>query len=58
MTFPERFPFDVLDPDPNFCPVCNCDLREGAAGEDCKIPECTCHWELGPNGLRYRWGDK
>lgn len=58
MIYPDRFPFDALDPAPDHCPSCGCDLSIAVRDEDCRWPDCDCHEELGPNGLRYRWGDK
>lgn len=58
------FPFDVLDPAPEYCGNCSCRLADGKVEPDCRQIECHCHreWltdtsELG-DGLRYLWGDR
>ena len=56
--YPDRFPFDVLDPAPDYCPGCSCNMAEAERAEDCRNVDCACHQELGPYGLRYRWGDR
>lgn len=61
MIFPDRFPFsvDVLDPDPEQCGNCSCSLSEAEVQIDCRYGgDCDCHQELGPKGMRYRWGDR
>lgn len=65
MIFPNRFPFDVLDPSPAFCAGCGCDLDrpDGQPQESCHYPaECECHemWRADTDELEKRalWGDR
>lgn len=52
--WPERFPFDILDPQPDLCPGCGCPLADPDRKEDCQQPQCTCHELLN----REEWGDR
>lgn len=62
MIFPDRFPFDVLDPDPAHCLNCSCALADGEVLPDCRNVVCDCHTEwlaqTPENELRALWGDK
>lgn len=65
MIYPDRFPFDVLDPAPDYCAGCGCDLRrpDGRPEAECHYPAaCDCHeeWRAETPELlkREMWGDK
>lgn len=59
--FPDRFPFDVLDPAPDHCPTCRCAV-DGPVESFCEFPDCSCHalWleETPELEKRALWGDK
>lgn len=65
MIFPDRFPFDVLDPQPVYCSGCGCDLNrpDGRPETECRYPAaCECHelWRETTDDLEKRrmWGDR
>ena len=63
--YPDRFPFDALDPAPDYCAACSCSLSrpDGKPQSECRYPaDCDCHeeWRQDTDELlkREMWGDR